>query len=135
MRWYTEQQYPNDFYEHLDKENYPLTADMCSKNRYELLSWMIIVRIFHDQEIPYPTAIVIYREIDLKKIHIFSLEVHKNLRLNNNGRKLLDKFKEDYDEITLSTLPESKLFYVKLGFIEQEENQMIWRKPNGKTST
>lgn len=135
MRWYDEQQYPIDFLDKLDKENYPLTVDMCSKNRYELSSWMIIVRTFHDQEIPYPTAIVIYREIDPKKIHIFSLEVHKKLRLNNNGRKLLDKFKEQYDEITLSALPESKLFYVKLGFVEQGDNQMIWRKQNGKTST
>lgn len=135
MRWLEEKQYTKEFFEQLDKENYPLTADMCSKNRYELSSWMIVVREFKDQEIPYTTAIVIYREIDNKKIHIFSLEVHKNLRLNNNGRRLLNKFKEDYDEITLSTLPESKLFYEKLGFVEQEENQMIWRRPNGKTNT
>jgi len=131
MRWYEEKQYTKEFFEQLDKENYPLTTDMCSKNHYELSSWMIVVREFKDQEIPYTTAIVIYREIDNKKIHIFSLEVHKKLRLNNNGRRLLNKFKEDYDEITLSTLPESRLFYEKLGFVEQEENQMIWRRPNG----
>lgn len=131
MRWYDEQQYPIDFLNKLDKENYPLTYDMCKKNRYELSSWLIIVRSFMNQELDYPYAIVIYREETPKRVHIFSLEVHLKLRLNNNGRKLLDKFKEQYDEITLNTLNESKIFYEKMGFIEQGDNQMIWRKQNG----
>ena len=128
MRWLEDTPYNETFLSELDKDSFSLTYDMCSKNQY---TGNITVRKLINQEISHPIAIILYEVTAPKKIHIYSFEVHKNYRLQDYGRLLMSKFKEIYNEIVLNSLPETKLFYEKLDFVEQEENQMIWRKPNG----
>lgn len=128
MRWFDDTPYNETFLSELDKDSFSLTYDMCSKNHF---TDNITVRKFINQEIDHPIAIILYEVIAPKKIHIYSFEVHKNYRLKDYGRHLMAKFKEVYDEIELSSLPETKLFYEKLDFVEREENEMIWRRPNG----
>jgi GNAT superfamily N-acetyltransferase len=129
MRFYEDEPYRAKFLEELDKESYPLTFDMCNKNDYT--QGNKVVRQFINQEIPYPLAIIIWEEVAPKEIRIYSLEVHSKYRFQDYGRHILTKFKEVYRLISLSSLPDAKIFYEKMGFVEQEENQMIWRKPNG----
>jgi GNAT superfamily N-acetyltransferase len=129
MRFYEDEPYRSKFLEELDKESFPLTFDMCNKNDYT--QGNKVVRQFINQEISYPLAIVIWEEVSPKEIRIYSLEVHKKFRLQDYGRHILTKFKEFYKLISLSSLPDAKIFYEKMGFVEQKENQMIWRKPNG----
>jgi len=128
MRWFEDKEYSKDFLEELDKESFPLTFDMCSKNDYT--QGNKVVRQFINQEISYPLAIVIWEEVAPKEIRIYSLEVHSKYRFQDYGRHILTKFKEVYKSISLCSMPDAKIFYEKMGFVEQEENQMIWRKPN-----
>lgn len=128
MRFYEDEPYRAKFLEELDKESYPLTFDMCNKNDYT--QGNKVVRQFINQEISYPLAIVIWEEVAPKEIRIYSLEVHSKYRFQDYGRHILTKFKEVYKLISLCSLPDAKIFYEKMGFVEQEENQMIWRKPS-----
>lgn len=128
MRFYEDEPYSNKFLGNLDKDNFPLTFDMCSKNDYT--QGNKVVRYFINQEISYPLAIIIWEEVAPKEIRIYSLEVHKKFRLQDFGRHMISKFKEVYKSISLCSMPDAKIFYEKMGFVEQEENQMIWRKPN-----
>ena len=127
MRFYEDEPYSNKFLGNLDKESFPLTYDMCTKNNY---TNNVNVRQFINQEIPYPLAIVIWEEVAPKEIRIYSLEVHGKYRFQDYGCHILTKFKEAYKLISLCSLPDAKIFYEKMGFDELEENQMIWRKPN-----
>lgn len=128
MRFYEDEPYSNKFLGNLNKESFPLTFDMCNKNDYT--QGNKVVRQFINQEIPYPLAIIIWEEVAPKEIRIYSLEVHSKYRFQDYGRHILTKFKEVYKLISLCSLPDAKIFYEKMGFVEQEENQMIWRKPN-----
>lgn len=125
MQWLDDIVYTNEFLESLDKDCFPLTYKMCSKNKFDTGS--VIVRKLVNQEIDHPIAIVIYEERPDNAVHIYCIEVHK--KCQGNGRKLIDKFKEKYDKITLCSLPETKLFYIKRGFEESEENRMVWVRP------
>jgi ribosomal protein S18 acetylase RimI-like enzyme len=127
MRWFEDTPYNEAFLSELDKESFPLTFDMCNKNDYT--QGNKVVRQFINQEIPYPLAIIIWEEVAPKEIRIYSLEVHSKYRFQDYGRHILTKFKEVYKLISLCSLPDAKIFYEKMGFVEQEENQMIWRKP------
>ena len=128
MQWLDDKVYTNEFLETLDKESFPLTHRMCTKNKFDTGS--IIVRQLKNQEIEHPIYIIIYEERKLKEYHIYSIEVHPNCRLQDYGRRALNKFKETADVITLCCLPEIKLFYKKLGFTEMDDNglRLIWRK-------
>jgi hypothetical protein len=132
MRWLDDKIYTNDMLETIDKEQFPLTYRMCSKNKFDTGS--IIVRKLIDQEIDHPIWIMIYEERKPKQFHIYSLEVYPSLRLQDYGRKALTKFKENANIITLCSLPESKLFYEKLGFTEYNDNGLclIWKKNSGR---
>ena len=125
MQWLDDIVYTNEFLESLDKDCFPLTYKMCSKNKFDTGS--VIVRKLVNQEINHPIAIVIYEERPNNAVHIYCIEVHQ--KCQGNGRKLIDKFKEKYDKITLCSLPETKLFYIKRGFEEREENRMVWVRP------
>lgn len=126
MQWLEDKIYTKEFLETLDKDNFPLTYQMCTKNKFDTGS--IIVRKLINQEIAYPIWIAIYEERKPEQFHIYSIEVHPKHRLKDYGRKLLDKFKETAEQISLCSLPESKLFYEKQGFVEQEENRLIWKR-------
>ena len=128
MQWLDDVVYTNEFLESLDTDCFPLTYKMCSKNKFDTGS--IIVRKLVNQEINHPLAIVIYEERPDNAVHIYCIEVHK--KCQGSGRKLIDKFKEKYDKITLCSLPESKVFYIKRGFEEREENRMVWVRPTIK---
>lgn len=131
MRWFDDEEYSKNFLETLDEESFPFTFAMCKKNHFESFSNYVVVRKFINQEISYPLAIIIFEEVNDKEIHIYSLEVHKQYRLQDYGRKILSHFKEHYDKILLHTLDESKLFYIKNKFVEIAENEMIWKKEFG----
>ena len=126
MQWLDDKVYTKEFLETLDKETFPLTYQMCSKNKFDTGS--IIVRKLINQEIDYPIWIMIYEERKPKEFHIYSFEVHPKHRLHDYGRKALTKFKEIANVITLCSLPESKIFYLKQGFEEQEENRFKWQR-------
>ena len=108
----------------IKKEDYSLTYDMCSKNDYTGYK----VRMLVSQEVWHPLAVIIYKETGDKEITIYSFEVHPEYRNTNIGRRMLTHFKENANMITLCSLNEAKMFYLKLGFEEQEENRMIWRR-------
>lgn len=134
MRWLDDKIYTNEFLETLDKEKFPLTYKMCSKNKFDTGS--IFVRKLIDQEIDHPIWIAIYEERKPQQFHIYSLEVYKSYQLQNYGRKALTKFKENAILITLCSLPETKVFYEKLGFKESDDSglRLIWRKKQMKTT-
>lgn len=117
--------------ETIDEEKFPLTYKMCSKNKFDTGS--IFVRKLIDQEIDHPIWIAIYEERKPQQFHIYSLEVYKSYQLQNYGRKALTKFKENANLITLCSLPETKVFYEKLGFKEADDSglRFIWRKNFG----
>jgi hypothetical protein len=125
MQYIEDHLFTKDILKTLDKSNYPLTFDMCFKNEF---SSDFMVRFLLNQEISSPLGVVIYKIVSPTEIRIYSLEIHNNFRLQQYGRKLLNLFKETYSTIILSTLPESKLFYLKQDFVEQEENRLIWSK-------
>lgn len=131
MRWLDDKIYTNDMLETIDKEKFPLTYRMCSKNKFDTGS--IFVRKLIDQEIDHPIWIAIYEERKPQQFHIYSLEVYKSYQLQNYGRKALTKFKENANLITLCSLPETKVFYEKLGFKESDDSglRFIWRKNFG----
>lgn len=110
-------------FKQINKDDFSMTYDMCSKNDYSNCK----VRMLVSQEIWHPLAIVIFKETN-GEITIYSFEVHPEHKLTNVGRRMLTHFKENAKLITLCSLNESKIFYEKLGFVEQEENRMIWRK-------
>lgn len=122
MKWLEDIVYTNEFTESLDKYCFPFTYQMCSKNKFDTGS--VIVRKLVSQEIDHPLAIVIYEERPDNAVYIYSIEVHN--KCQGNGRKLIENFKEKYDKITLRSLPEAKLFYIKQGFEECEKNRMVW---------
>jgi ribosomal protein S18 acetylase RimI-like enzyme len=72
---------------------------------------------------------MIFEERTSENIHVYSLEVHPNNRCESVGRKMIDRLKEDHNYIDLTTLPESKIFYEKRRFVEEEDGHMVWRKP------
>ena len=98
MRFYEDEPYSNKLLGNLDKDNFPLTFDMCSKNDYT--QGNKVVRYFINQEIPYPLAIIIWEEVAPKEIRIYSLEVHKKFRLQDFGRHMISKFKEVYEDLS-----------------------------------
>lgn len=108
----------------IKKEDFALTYDMCSKNDYTGCK----VRMLVSQEVWHPLAVIIYKETGDKEITIYSFEVHPEYRNTNIGRRMLTKFKEYANLITLCSLVDAKIFYEKLGFEEQEETRMIWRR-------
>lgn len=110
-------------FKQINKDDFSMTYDMCSKNDYTNCK----VRMLVSQEIWHPLAIVIFKETN-GEITIYSFEVHPEHKLTNVGRRMLTHFKENAKLITLCSLNESKIFYEKLGFVEQEENRMIWRR-------
>lgn len=110
-------------FKQINKNDFSLTYDMCSKNDFSDCK----VRMLVSQEIWHPLAVVIFKETN-GEITIYSFEVHPEHKLTNVGRRMLTHFKENAKLITLCSLNESKMFYLKLGFEEQEENRMIWRK-------
>ena len=122
MKWLEDIVYTNEFTESLDKYCFPFTYQMCSKNKFDTGS--VIVRKLVSQEIDHPLAFVIYEERPDNAVYIYSIEVHN--KCQGNGRNLIENFKEKYDKITLRSLPEEKLFYIKQGFEECEENRMVW---------
>ena len=134
MRWYEDKRI-EDFdwkqFVNENKEHFPLIYNACQKSGYFLnYSYPIIVRIYKDQEFKHPTGIAIY-EFKTKKpehIHIYALEVYDQERLHGNGRQLLNSFYETADRISLSCLPEVRIFYEKQGFQEQGECRMMWHK-------
>ena len=126
MQYLEDKVYTKEFLKTMDKETFSLTYQMCSKNKFDTGS--IYVRQLKNQEIDHPLLIAIYEERKPKEFHIYSLEVHPTHRLQYIGQKALSKFKEKADVITLCSLPESKIFYEKQGFVEQEENRLMWRK-------
>jgi GNAT superfamily N-acetyltransferase len=132
MRWLDDKIYTNDMLEMIDKEKFPLTYKMSSKNKFDTGS--IIVRKLIDQEIDHPIWIAIYEERKPQQFHIYSLEVYKSYQLQDYGRRALTKFKENANLITLCSLPETKVFYEKLGFKEADESglRLIWRKNFGR---
>lgn len=132
MRWFNDKIYTNDVLETIDKEKFPLTYKMCSKNKFDTGS--VIIRKFIDQEIDHPIWIMIYEERRPNEFHIYSFEVYKSYQLQDFGRKALTKFKEFANVITLCSLPETKVFYEKLGFHELDDNglRLIWRKNFGR---
>lgn len=112
-----------------NKEHFPLIYDMCEKNAYfEKFSACMFIRIYKNQELDHPTGIVIYDTLEKEKYHIYALEVYDQERLKGNGRYLLKSFLEKADIISLSCLPETKVFYEKLGFKEREELEMVWKR-------
>ena len=111
-------------FKQINKNDFPLTYDMCSKNDYTDCK----VRMLVSQEIWHPLAVVIFKDTPNGEITIYSFEVHPEHKLTNVGRRMLTHFKENANLITLCSLNEAKIFYLKLGFEEQEENRMIWRR-------
>lgn len=132
MRWLDDKIYTNDMLETIDNEQFPLTYKMCSKNKFDTGS--VIIRKFIDQEIDHPIWIMIYEERKPNEYHIYSFEVYKSYQLQDYGRKALTKFKENAKLITLCSLPETKVFYEKLGFKEADDSglRLIWRKNFGR---
>lgn len=110
-------------FKQINKNDFALTYDMCSKNDYKDCK----VRMLVSQEVWHPLAVVIFKETN-GEITIYSFEVHPEHKLTNIGRRMLTHFKENAKLITLCSLNESKIFYEKLGFEEQEENRMTWRR-------
>lgn len=110
-------------FKQINKNDFSLTYDMCNKNDFSDCK----VRMLVSQEIWHPLAVVIFKETN-GEITIYSFEVHPEHKLTNVGRRMLTHFKENAKLITLCSLNESKMFYLKLGFEEQEENRMIWRR-------
>lgn len=128
MQWLDDIIYTNKVLETIDQNKFPLTYKMCKKNKFDTGS--IRIRKLINQELDYPIWIMIYEERKPQEFHIYSLEVNKSCQLQDYGRKALTKFKENANIITLCSLPESKLFYEKLGFVENDDNglSLIWRK-------
>ena len=124
MRMVLDNDYSPFLLKQIKKEDYALTYDMCNKNDYTGCK----VRMLVSQEVWYPLAVIIYKETGDKEITIYSFEVHPEHRITNVGRRMLTKFKENANMITLCSLVEAKIFYEKLGFQEQEESRMIWRR-------
>lgn len=124
MRMVLDNDYSPFLLKQIKKEDYTLTYDMCSKNDYTGCK----VRMLVSQEVWHPLAVIIYKETGDKEITIYSFEVHHEYRNTNIGRRMLTKFKENANMITLCSLVDAKIFYEKLGFQEQEESRMIWRR-------
>lgn len=124
MRMVLDNDYSPFLLKQIKKEDFALTYDMCSKNDYTGCR----VRMLVSQEVWHPLAVIIYKETCDKEITIYSFEVHPEYRNTNIGRRMLTKFKENSNMITLCSLVDAKIFYEKLGFEEQEETRMIWRR-------
>lgn len=75
-----------------------------------------------------PVAVMLYEEHTINNGHVYLLEVHPDYRLKDFGSVMINRLKEKYNYIDLTTLKDSKIFYEKLGFVEEEDNHMVWRK-------
>ena len=110
------------------KDDFSLTYDMCKKNGYFLIfSWMIFTRLYYNENNKI-IGIAIFDTRTPKHFHIYSFEIKKNYQLKGHGTKFIKTFIDNCKEVTLSSLPESKIFYQKIGFDEREENQMVYRR-------
>ena len=110
----------------IDPDSFPLSFK-CAKQFIDTEG--IVIRFLISQEVTHPLAIMIFEERTSENIHVYSLEVHPNNRCESVGRKMIDRLKEDHNYIDLTTLPESKIFYEKRRFVEEEDGHMVWRKP------
>lgn len=126
MQYFDDVPFSKECLVELSQDDFPLTHK-CAKHFQN--DDPVVIRILHDQEINHPLAIMMFEEKTSENIHIYSLEVHPNCRYNFYGRRMIDRLKENHTYIDLTTLPESKIFYEKRGFNEEEDGHMVWRKP------
>lgn len=125
MRTIEDLPYSRKLVDALDPKDFPLTHKVCT-DTFDGES--VTFRMAKEQELDHPVAVVVFEEKTLDSVHIYSLEVHPKCQLLKNGRDLVNLFKTKYKYVDLTTLPESKIFYEKLGFTEEEDNHMVWRK-------
>lgn len=114
-----------------NRQIFPLTADMCAKNHFYFLNEKMIVRKLVSQEVKEPIAIMIYKELLPKVIHVYSIEVRDDYKYKGDGRRMIWGLCEKNNVVELSSLPESKIFYEKCGFKETGENRFVWERGKG----
>jgi hypothetical protein len=104
---------------------------MCRKNDYGTTENVkVMSELYAGSE---PLAVAVYRdkwdeETATTKRRVLVLEVNKNKTLAGYGKQMLDELKWDCEEIRLGYVPEAKEFYLKNGFEESGENEMLWRR-------
>lgn len=105
---------------------FPLTHAMCDKNAYETFDNPVLMQF----QVRYGKlmSVVLYQMENNDSIKVFSFEVTSDCLLMDYGTNAMNELKREFEEISLNSLVESKVFYEKQGFDPTGENQYTWRK-------
>lgn len=117
--------YRNAIIDKIPTVKFPLTHAMCDKNDYEHLrdrDVLVMLQVRYGKLL----SVAIYQEADDGSIHVFSFEVTSDCRYLDYGTNAMAELKKQYAVITLNSLPESRVFYEKQGFVSTGETTYKW---------
>jgi len=68
-----------------------------------------------------------------RKLIINSINIFPEFERNGYAKAVIDRFKEDYEEIIADCVRNSAIvFWQKMGFFDNKDGNFIWRKNNSK---
>lgn len=118
--------YSKKFIDTLPMVKFPLTYAMCDKNDYTRMYPDVLMSL----QVRYGKlmSLAIYKDLGESAIKLYSFEVTTECHLMNYGTAAMAELMRNYGNISLSSLPESRIFYEKLGFTQSGGLTYNWQR-------